>query len=103
MPALLAIARARAAAEQLSVELVEAPAEELPYPDESFDVVLSAIGVMFAADHARAASELVRVTKPGGRVALASWTPGGFVGGMLGIVGRHVAPPPGAQSPVRGA
>ena len=101
VPALLAVARARASAEQLGIELVEAPAEELPYPDESFDVVLSAIGVMFAADHARSASELVRVTKPGGRIALASWTPGGFVGGMLGIVGRHVAPPPGAQSPVR--
>jgi hypothetical protein len=64
-------------------------------------VVLSAIGVMFSADHQRAASELVRVTRPGGRIALASWTPTGFIGGLLGIVGRHVAPPPGAQPPVR--
>ena len=101
VPELLGIARARAAAEHLDLELIEAPAEELPFPDASFDVVVSAIGVMFAADHAGAAAELVRVTKPGGRIALASWTPAGFVGGMLGIVGRHVSPPPGAQSPAR--
>lgn len=101
VPALLDIARARAAAEQLDLELTEASAEALPYADESFDTVVSAIGVMFAADHARAARELVRVTRAGGRIALASWTPTGFVGGILGIVGRHVSPPPGAQSPVR--
>jgi ubiquinone/menaquinone biosynthesis C-methylase UbiE len=101
VPTLLDIARARAAAEQLDVELVEASAEALPYADESFDTVLSAIGVMFAADHGGAARELVRVTRPGGRIALASWTPAGFVGGILGIVGRHVSPPPGAQSPLR--
>ncbi|MDP3892264.1 class I SAM-dependent methyltransferase [Nocardioides sp.] len=101
VPALLDIARSRAAAERLDAEFVEAPAEELPFPDEHFDTTVSAIGVMFAADHTRAASELVRVTKPGGRIALASWTPAGFVGGILGAVGRHVSPPPGAQSPVR--
>jgi len=101
VPALLEISRRRAAAEQLDVDFVEAPAEEQPFSDATFDVVLSAIGVMFAADHRRAAAELVRVTKPGGRIALASWTQSGFVGGMLGIVGRHVPPPPGAQSPVR--
>jgi SAM-dependent methyltransferase len=99
--ALLEIARRRATAEQIDAEFVEAAAEEQPFPDASFDVVLSAIGVMFAADHSRAAAELVRVTKPGGRIALASWTPSGFVGGMLKLVGRHVTPPPGAQSPVR--
>lgn len=101
VPALLGIARARAAAEQLDLDLADGAAEALPYPDGSFDVVLSAIGVMFSADHRRAAAELVRVTKPGGRIALASWTPGGFVGGMLGVVGRHVSPPVGAQSPLR--
>jgi SAM-dependent methyltransferase len=101
VPALLDIARRRAAAEQLSVDFVEAPAENLPFPDESFDVAISAIGVMFAADHDRAASELVRVVRPGGRIALASWTRSGFVGGILGIVGHYVSPPPGAQSPVR--
>ena len=67
--------------------------------DGSFDAAISAIGVMFAADHDRAAAELVRVVRPGGRIAVASWTSSGFVGGILGIVG-HVAPPPGAQSPV---
>lgn len=98
---LLDIARQRADAERLDAEFVEAPAEQLPFADASFDVVLSAIGVMFAADHQRAADELVRVVRPGGRIALASWTASGFVGGILGIVGRHVAPPAGAQSPVR--
>lgn len=101
VPHLVAIARARAAAEQLDLDLTDGTAEHLTYPDGSFDVVLSALGVMFSADHRRAAAELVRVTKPGGRIALASWTPGGFVGGMLGIVGRHVPPPAAAQSPLR--
>ena len=101
VPALLDVARRRAAAEGLEVDFLTAAAEQLPFEDRSFDVVLSAIGVMFSADHQRAAAELVRVTRPGGRIAVASWTPTGFVGGMLGIVGRHVAPPPGAQSPVR--
>jgi ubiquinone/menaquinone biosynthesis C-methylase UbiE len=101
VPALLDIARDRAAAERLDVPFVEAPAEQLPFADGSFDVAVSAIGVMFAADHDRAASELVRVVRAGGRIVLASWTRDGFVGGILAIVGRHVSPPPGAQSPVR--
>jgi SAM-dependent methyltransferase len=101
VPALLDIARQRADAERLDVDFVEAPAEDLPFADGSFDVALSAIGVMFAADHHRAAAELVRVVRPGGRIAVASWTRSGFVGGILAIVGQHVAPPPGAQSPVR--
>ena len=101
VPALLDIARRRAAAEEIEVTFTEADAEHLPYADASFDVVLSAIGVMFAADHAQAARELVRVCKPGGRIGLASWTPEGFVGGMLATVGRHVSPPPGAQPATR--
>jgi ubiquinone/menaquinone biosynthesis C-methylase UbiE len=101
VPALLEIARRRVAAEALAADLVEAPAEQLPFEDGTFDLVVSAIGVMFSADHQRAAAEMARVTRPGGRIALASWTAAGFVGGMLGIVGRHVAPPPGAQSPLR--
>jgi len=101
VPGLLDIARLRAAAERLDVGFVEAPAEELPFANGSFDVAVSSIGVMFAADHERAAAELVRVVRPGGRVAVASWTRSGFVGGMLATVGRHVAPPLGAQSPVR--
>ncbi len=72
-----------------------------PFADDSFDVVLSAIGVMFTADHDRAAAELVRVCRPGGRLGLASWTPTGFVGQMLKIVGKHVPPPPAAQPPTR--
>jgi SAM-dependent methyltransferase len=99
VPALLDIARDRAQAEDLSVQLDQADAEALPYADGSFDVVLSAIGVMFSADHKRAAQELARVCRPGGQIAIASWTPEGFVGGLLATVGRHVAPPPGAQRP----
>ncbi|MBM7512262.1 ubiquinone/menaquinone biosynthesis C-methylase UbiE [Nocardioides cavernae] len=101
VPELLEIARRRAEAEDLVVELAEADAEHLPQEDASFDVVLSAIGVMFAADHDAAARELVRVTRPGGRIGLASWTPEGFVGGILRTVGAHVSPPPGAQPATR--
>jgi ubiquinone/menaquinone biosynthesis C-methylase UbiE len=101
VPELLDVARGRAAAERLDVSFVEAPAEQLPFVEGSFDVVISAIGVMFAADHDRAAGELARVARAGGRIALAAWTRSGFVGGILGIVGKHVPPPPGAQSPVR--
>ena len=79
----------------------EADAEELPYADTSFDYVLSAIGVMFTADHQRAADELLRVCRRGGVVGLANWTPGGFVGQMLKLVGRHVPPPPGVRPPTR--
>ncbi|WP_107767814.1 class I SAM-dependent methyltransferase [Nocardioides terrigena] len=101
VPALLDIARRRAEAEDLAIDLTEADAEALPHPDESFDLVLSAIGVMFSADHSSAAAELVRVCRPGGRLGVASWTPEGFIGGMLGTVGRHAPPPPGAQPPTR--
>ena len=101
VPALLHEARARAAAEHLPVEFRDADAEALPYPDESFDYAVSAIGVMFTADHQRAADELLRVCRPGGVVALANWTPGGFVGQMLKLVGRHVPPPSGIRPPTR--
>ena len=74
VPALLEIARDRAAAERVEATFVECPAEDLPFPDGAFDVVVSAIGVMFAADHQAAADEIARVTRPGGRIALASWT-----------------------------
>ena len=101
VPALLQEAHARAAAEDLPVEFQEADAEELPGAGESFDYVLSAIGVMFTADHQRAANELLRVCRSGGVVGLVNWTPTGFVGQMLKLVGRHVPPPPGAQPPTR--
>jgi ubiquinone/menaquinone biosynthesis C-methylase UbiE len=101
VPALLETARRRAAAEGLAVDFREADAEALPFPDGSFDYVLSAIGVMFTSDHGRAAAELARVCRPGGRIAIANWTPSGFVGRMLAVVGRHVPPPAGALPPTR--
>jgi len=101
VPALLDRARRRADAEDLAVGFREADAEELPFPDASFDYVLSAIGVMFTADHPRAAGELLRVCRPGGRVATASWTPTGFVGQMLKVVSRYAPPPQGALPPTR--
>jgi ubiquinone/menaquinone biosynthesis C-methylase UbiE len=101
VPELLDIARRRATAEDLELEFAEADAERLPYDDASFDVVLSAIGVMFSADHDRAARELARVCRPGGRIGVVSWPPEGFVGGILRTVGQHVAPPAGAKPATR--
>jgi ubiquinone/menaquinone biosynthesis C-methylase UbiE len=98
---LVEVARRRAAAEEVSVVFVDGDAEDIPFPDASFDYVLSAIGVMFTADHARAAAELLRVTRPGGILGLASWTPTGFIGQLLKTVSRHVPPPPVAQPPTR--
>lgn len=101
VPALLETARRRAVAEELEVEYREGDAEQLPFEDGSFDYVLSAIGVMFTADHEGAARELTRVCRPGGTIGLVSWTPTGFVGQMLKTVGSHVPPPPGVQPPPR--
>ena len=98
VPALLADGRRRAEAERLPIRFQEADAEALPFPDASFDVVLSSYGVMFTPNHARAASELLRVTRPGGKIGLANWTPGGFIGKLFGVIGRHV-PPPAALTP----
>lgn len=100
VPELLERGSARAAAEGLDVRFEAADAEALPYPDASFDVVLSTFGVMFAPDQHQAAGELVRVCRPGGRIGLASWTPGGFIGGLLRTVGTHVPPIPGVASPL---
>jgi len=100
VPALLERGRRRAAAEGLEVELVEGDAEELPVPDASFDAVLSVFGSMFAPDHARAATELLRVCRPGGTIALASWTPEGFIGELFRTVSKHVPPPAAVQSPM---
>jgi len=101
VPAWVDVAHRRAGAEGLEVDFQVADAEHLPFDDDSFDTVLSAIGVMFTADHDRAAAELARVCRPGGRIGLASWTPTGFVGQMLKAVGQHVPPPPAAQPPTR--
>jgi ubiquinone/menaquinone biosynthesis C-methylase UbiE len=99
VPALLERARERAAAERLDVEFREADAEALPFPDGTFDVVVSTFGVMFTPDQDRAAAEMVRVCKRGGKIGLANWTPGGFIGQVFKTIGKHVAPPPGAKSP----
>jgi len=100
VPALLERGRRRAEAEGLDVTFEVADAEALPYPVASFDVVLSTFGVMFAPDHARAASEMRRMCRPGGRIGLASWTPEGFLGQLLKTVAKYVPPVPGVQSPL---
>jgi len=100
VPSLLERGRQRAAAEGLDVSLLEGDAEALPFPDRSFDAVTSVFGSMFAPDHARAAAELVRVSRPGGTIALASWTPDGFIGELFRTVASHVSPPPGVASPM---
>ncbi len=100
VPALLDGGRRRAEAEGLAVRFEPADAENLPYGDASFDVVLSTFGVMFAPDHERAAHELMRVCRPGGRIGLACWTPTGFLGDLFRAVARYVPPVPGVQSPL---
>lgn len=100
VPALLERGRERAAAEGLAVELLEGDAEALPFPDFSFDAVTSVFGTMFAPDHAKAATELLRVCRPGGTIALASWTPEGFIGEMFRTIGAHVPPPAGLRPPM---
>ena len=99
VPALLERARERAAANRLPLTTQFADAEALPFQDQSFDVVVSTYGVMFAPDHRRAADELLRVCRKGGKIGLASWTPEGFIGQLFKVVGKHVAPPPGVASP----
>jgi ubiquinone/menaquinone biosynthesis C-methylase UbiE len=100
VPSLLERGRERAAAEGLDVELLEGDAEALPFPDASFDAVTSVYGAMFAPDHERAAAELARVVRPGGTIALASWTPDGFIGQLFRTVAAHVPPPAGVRSPM---
>ena len=100
-PKLLDIARERFAAAGLQAELVEGDAQELPFADQSFDRVTSVFGVMFAPDQPLAASELVRVTKPGGRIANAAWTTEGLVGRSFTTMSEHLPPPqPGLKSPL---
>jgi ubiquinone/menaquinone biosynthesis C-methylase UbiE len=99
VPALLERARERAAAERLPMEFREADAEALPFPDASFDAIVSTFGVMFTPDQERAAAEMVRVCKRGGKIGLANWTPEGFIGQLFKTIGKHVTPPPGARSP----
>jgi ubiquinone/menaquinone biosynthesis C-methylase UbiE len=99
VPALLDRGRERAAAERLAIEFRQADAEALPFADASFDVVVSTFGVMFTPDQDKAAAELVRVCKPGGKIGLANWTPEGFIGQLFKIIGKHMPPPAGVKSP----
>jgi SAM-dependent methyltransferase len=99
VPALLDRARERAGAERLAMEFREADAEALPFPDASFDVVVSTFGVMFTPNQERAAAEMVRVCRPGGKIGLANWTPDGFIGQLFKTIGKHLPPPQGARSP----
>jgi SAM-dependent methyltransferase len=101
VPALLRRGRERAAAEGLYVDLVDGDAEAIPFAAASFDAVLSVYGSMFAPDHARAAAEIARVCRPGGTIALASWTPEGFLGELFETVADHVPPPPGLVPPLQ--
>ena len=95
--ALLDRGRERAAAERLAVSFRQADAEALPFADGSFDAALSTFGVMFTPNQEKAAAELARVVREGGRIGLANWTPEGFIGQLFKTIGKHV-PPPGASS-----
>jgi len=99
VPALLDDGARRAAAERLNVTFEVADAEDLPFEDQTFDVVLSTFGAMFTPDHTRPAREMLRVTRPGGRIGLANWTPEGFIGRLFRIVGTYLPPPSGLKSP----
>jgi ubiquinone/menaquinone biosynthesis C-methylase UbiE len=99
VPALLEAGRRRAQAEGLPVRFLEADAENLPYPSASFDAVLSTFGVMFTADQDKAAGQLARVCRSGGKIGLANWTPEGFIGQVFKTIGKYLPPAPGVKSP----
>jgi ubiquinone/menaquinone biosynthesis C-methylase UbiE len=100
VPALLERARERAAAERYDIEFVEGDAQALPFDDDSFDVVLSSFGAMFAPDQEKTARELLRVCRPGGKIGMTNWSPMGAIGGgMFRIVAEHAPPPPGVPPP----
>jgi len=99
VPALLDRARERAMAERLDISFQEADAEALPFSNGSFDVVVSTFGVMFTPNQDRAAAEMVRVCRRGGKIGLANWTPDGFIGQVFRTIGKHVPPAPGVKSP----
>jgi SAM-dependent methyltransferase len=101
VPALLEGGRARAMAEGLPVAFREADAENLPFADASFDVVLSTYGVMFTPNQEKAASELLRVCRAGGKIGMANWTPDGFIGALFRLIGSYLPPPAGVKSPAR--
>jgi ubiquinone/menaquinone biosynthesis C-methylase UbiE len=96
---LLQRGRERAKADGFSVAFQEADAENLPFADNSFDAVLSTFGVMFTPNHEQAANEMIRVTRGGGRIGLANWTPDGFIGRLFKLIGQYAPPAPGVRSP----
>ena len=99
VPSLLESGRVRAQADGYTVRFQEADAEKLPFPDASFDAVMSTFGVMFTPDQDKAAGELARVCKPGGRIGLANWTPESFIGHVFKTIGKYIPPAPGVKSP----
>ena len=99
VPALLAKGRERAKAEGWTIDFKEADAEALPFADESFDAIVSTLGVMFTANHDKAAAEMLRVCRRGGKIGMANWTPEGFIGQLFKTIGKHMPPPPGVKSP----
>jgi ubiquinone/menaquinone biosynthesis C-methylase UbiE len=99
VPALLERGKARAAAEGLRMQFQEADAEALPFADKSFDAVVSTFGVMFTPNQDKAASEMIRVCRSGGKIGLANWTPTGFIGNVFKTIGQYVPPPAGVKSP----
>jgi ubiquinone/menaquinone biosynthesis C-methylase UbiE len=99
VPSLLERGRLRAGAEGLTIEFREADAEALGFADATFDVIVSTFGVMFTPDQDKAAAELTRVCKPGGKIGLANWTPEGFIGQLFKTLGKYLPPPAGAKSP----
>ncbi len=99
VPSLLERGRNRAAADGLPMEFKVEDAEALSFAANSFDAVVSTFGVMFTPDQDKAAAELLRVCKPGGKIGLANWTPEGFIGQVFKTLGKHLPPPPGAKSP----
>jgi SAM-dependent methyltransferase len=100
VPALLERGRERAAGERLEIEFVEGDAEDLPFDDAQFDVVMSIFGAMFAPDQERTAAELLRVCRPGGRIGMANWVPDSGIGDMFMTIAKHVPPPPGVKPPL---
>jgi ubiquinone/menaquinone biosynthesis C-methylase UbiE len=99
VPSLLEAGRVRAQAEGHEIRFQEADAENLPFADASFDAVLSTFGVMFTPDQEKAAAELARVCRPGGKIGLANWTPESFIGQLFKTIGKYVPPAPGVKSP----
>ena len=99
VPALLDKGRERARAEGLSIRFEVADAEQLPFDDSCFDVVLSTFGAMFTPEHGRPAREMLRVVREGGRIGIANWTPEGFIGRLFKVIGAYLPPPAGLKSP----